>query len=96
MARALDRPVIKTRDQVGRIERILNELRSEGHVRRDLLWELIDEIDDATPQPTAAAGAARGLLVLVEAELRGDDFACELDRIANLLGLSAPAQAMTA
>ena len=78
-----------------RVELLLTELRHERHVRRALLWELVDELDDAVPKVKAAAAAARGLLVLVEAEISAEDFTLELDRIATLAGIGAPAQAMT-
>jgi hypothetical protein len=86
--------VTRTLSQSRRIELLLNELRYERHVRRALLWELVDELDEALPHVKSAATAARGLLILVEAEIGGDDFASELDRIAVLAGVEKPAQAM--
>ena len=70
--------------QGGRIELLLTKLRCERHVQRTLLWELIDELDETAPPPKTAAEAARGLLVLLEAGISGDDFSSELDRIVNL------------
>jgi hypothetical protein len=87
--------VTSTLSQSRRIELLLTGLRYERHVRRALLWELVDELDEALPHLKSAAAAARGLLILLEAEISGDDFASELDRIAALAGVDAPTQAMT-
>jgi hypothetical protein len=86
--------VTSTLSKPRRIELLLTELRYERHVRRALLWELVDELDEALPHVKSAAAAARGLLILVEAEISGDDFASELDRIAALAGVERPAQTM--
>jgi hypothetical protein len=89
--------VIHQRDQARRIERLLEDLRGARVVRRDLLWQLIDELDDARPHSRAAAAAARGLLVLVEAGRSDDeDIGFELDRIARLVGLATPPRALSA
>jgi hypothetical protein len=86
--------VTSTLSHPRRIELLLTELRYERHVRRALLWELVDELDDSVPKLKVAGAAARGLLVLSEAAISAEDFVFELDRIAALVGLEVPAHAM--
>lgn len=76
--------------QCRRIELLLTELRYERHVRRALLSELIDELEDFVPQMRKAAAAGRGLLLRVDAGINHEEFGREVDRIAALAGLDAP------
>ncbi len=81
--------VTSTLNRVRRIELLLNELRYERHVRRALLNELVDEIDQldgASPRKGPAAIAARRLLSAVEAGEPLRDFVGELDHVADLMG----------
>lgn len=78
--------VTSTLSQLRRVEILLTELRYERHVRRALLRELVDELDAATSRLKSAAGAARRLLALLDAEISWEDFTCQIDHIASLAG----------